>query len=129
MRCWSEPESSIIVLAVPNVGSACSSATFVMTASPTVVAATATVSRAMTSAWRRHSRRMSLSVADWVASRGNSLSNNPDDVAARERLVYLFHWMWVDSIVNGSAGIGPTLGYPAAVRNEAARVASSTSVP
>ena len=45
---------------------------------------------------------LSLSVADWVPSRGNHESANPDDIAARDRLVYLFHYMYIDSIENGT---------------------------
>ena len=45
---------------------------------------------------------MSMSVADWEPSRQNIPSQQPDDLAARDRIVYLFHYMWVDSIVNGT---------------------------
>ncbi|HUJ59331.1 MAG TPA: family 1 glycosylhydrolase [Kofleriaceae bacterium] len=45
---------------------------------------------------------LSLSVADWEPARGHLKSNNPDDVAARDRLVYIFHYLFVDSIVNGT---------------------------
>jgi beta-glucosidase len=45
---------------------------------------------------------LSLSVADWEPSRDNHLSNNPDDVAARDRLVYLFHYLFVDSVLHGT---------------------------
>ncbi len=44
----------------------------------------------------------SISVADWEPSRSNKPSTNPDDVAARDRLVYLFHYVFVDSVVNGT---------------------------
>ena len=45
---------------------------------------------------------LSLSVGDWIATRGNQKSTNPDDVAARERLLYLFHYLFVDSILSGT---------------------------
>ena len=45
---------------------------------------------------------LSLSVADWEPARQNHLSQDPDDLAARDRLVYLFHWMYIDAIVNGT---------------------------
>jgi len=45
---------------------------------------------------------MSLSVADWEPSRHNAASNNPDDLAARDRLVGFLHYLWVDSIVKGA---------------------------
>jgi len=45
---------------------------------------------------------MSMSVADWQPARKNMPSSNPDDIAARDRLVYLFHFVWVDSITNGT---------------------------
>ncbi len=45
---------------------------------------------------------LSLSVADWEAARANVKSGNPDDLAARDRIIYLFHYLYIDSIVNGS---------------------------
>ena len=45
---------------------------------------------------------MSLSVAEWAPSKNNHPSDDPVDVAARDRLVYLFHHLWVDSIENGT---------------------------
>ncbi|HEY4244193.1 MAG TPA: family 1 glycosylhydrolase [Kofleriaceae bacterium] len=45
---------------------------------------------------------LSMSVADWEPARSGQLSTNPIDVAARDRLVYLFHYLFVDSIVNGT---------------------------
>jgi beta-glucosidase len=45
---------------------------------------------------------MSMSVADWQPARKNMPSTNPDDIAARDRLVYLFHYVWVDSITAGT---------------------------
>jgi beta-glucosidase len=44
----------------------------------------------------------SMSVADWEPSRAGGLSGNPDDLAARDRLVYFFHYLFVDSVVRGS---------------------------
>ena len=40
----------------------------------------------------------SLSVADWEPARGNKPSTNPDDIAARDRLVYMFHYAFVDAV-------------------------------
>jgi beta-glucosidase/6-phospho-beta-glucosidase/beta-galactosidase len=45
---------------------------------------------------------LSLSVADWRPSRGRKPSAHPDDVAARDRLVYVFHHAFVDAIVGGA---------------------------
>jgi beta-glucosidase len=45
---------------------------------------------------------LSMSVQDWEPSRANVHSGNPDDVAARDRFVYVFHYLYIDSIVNGS---------------------------
>ncbi|MBA3463827.1 MAG: glycoside hydrolase family 1 protein [Deltaproteobacteria bacterium] len=45
---------------------------------------------------------MSMSVADWQPSRKNAPSTHPDDIAARDRLVYLFHYVFVDSITKGT---------------------------
>jgi len=45
---------------------------------------------------------MSLSVADWEPARLHMPSTNPDDLAARDRLIYLFHFIWVDSVLNGT---------------------------
>ena len=45
---------------------------------------------------------LSLSVADWEPSRQDISSINADDLAARDRLVYLFHYLFIDSIVNGT---------------------------
>jgi beta-glucosidase/6-phospho-beta-glucosidase/beta-galactosidase len=44
----------------------------------------------------------SISVADWEPSRNHGASQQPDDLAARDRLVYLFHYVFVDSILNGT---------------------------
>jgi beta-glucosidase len=45
---------------------------------------------------------LSLSVADWQAARDNKPSTNPDDVAARDRLIYLFHYLFADAVLRGS---------------------------
>ncbi|MDQ3364176.1 MAG: family 1 glycosylhydrolase [Myxococcota bacterium] len=45
---------------------------------------------------------LSLSVADWVASRAAMPSTNPEDLAARDRLLYLFHYLFADSIMTGT---------------------------
>jgi beta-glucosidase/6-phospho-beta-glucosidase/beta-galactosidase len=44
---------------------------------------------------------LSLSVADWEPARNNKPSTNPDDVAARDRLVYLFHYLFADAVQTG----------------------------
>jgi beta-glucosidase len=43
-----------------------------------------------------------LSVADWKPARNNSPSNDPEDIAARDRLVYVFHYLFIDSVRNGT---------------------------
>ncbi|MBA2538322.1 MAG: glycoside hydrolase family 1 protein, partial [Deltaproteobacteria bacterium] len=45
---------------------------------------------------------LSVSVADWQATRNNAPSVDPEDVAARDRLLYLFHYLFVDSIRAGT---------------------------
>jgi beta-glucosidase len=45
---------------------------------------------------------LSLSVADWRPSRGHKPSTHPDDVAARDRLVYVFHHLFVDALLGGA---------------------------
>lgn len=45
---------------------------------------------------------LTLSVVDWEPARDNAPSSNPEDVAARDRLVYAFHHLAVDSIRNGT---------------------------
>jgi beta-glucosidase/6-phospho-beta-glucosidase/beta-galactosidase len=45
---------------------------------------------------------LSVSVADWEPARSNKPSTDPDDLAARDRLLYFFHYMFVDSIINGT---------------------------
>lgn len=43
-----------------------------------------------------------LSVADWQPSRDNALSKNPDDIAARDRLIYVFHYLFADALRTGT---------------------------
>jgi beta-glucosidase len=45
---------------------------------------------------------LSLSVADWEPSRDNKPSSDPVDVAARDRLVYLFHYLFADALIHGT---------------------------
>jgi len=45
---------------------------------------------------------LSLSVADWEAARENKLSTDPADLAARDRLLGLFHYLFADAIVRGA---------------------------
>ncbi len=44
---------------------------------------------------------LSMSVADWEPARKNAPSTNPDDIATRDKLVYLFHYMYVDAVTKG----------------------------
>ncbi|MDX2093550.1 MAG: family 1 glycosylhydrolase [Kofleriaceae bacterium] len=44
---------------------------------------------------------MSLSVQDWQPARSNRPSTDPEDLAARDRLVFLYHYLWVDAIRAG----------------------------
>jgi len=44
---------------------------------------------------------LSMSVADWIPTRAAMRSDNPDDVAARDRLVFLFHYLFIDALKNG----------------------------
>ncbi len=45
---------------------------------------------------------LSLSVADWRASRAHKPSTNPDDVAAQGRLAYVFHHVFADAVTAGA---------------------------
>jgi beta-glucosidase len=45
---------------------------------------------------------LSLSVAEWVPAANNAVSTAPSDVAARDRLVYVFHHLFIDSLENGT---------------------------
>ncbi len=44
---------------------------------------------------------LTLSVGAFVPSRNNAVSEDPEDVAARDRLVYVFHYMFVDAARSG----------------------------
>jgi beta-glucosidase len=44
---------------------------------------------------------LSLSIADWEPARDNLPSTNPDDIAARDRLVYFFHYLFADALTGG----------------------------
>lgn len=44
---------------------------------------------------------LTLSVGEWVPARGNQPSEDPVDVAARDRLVYVYHHLLVDSLLSG----------------------------
>ncbi|MEZ4452227.1 MAG: family 1 glycosylhydrolase [Nannocystaceae bacterium] len=41
-------------------------------------------------------------VGAWVPARDNLVSDDPDDVAARDRLVRVYHYLWVDAIREGA---------------------------
>jgi beta-glucosidase len=43
----------------------------------------------------------SLSVADWVPSKHNQVSDDPVDVAARDRLELFFHYLFADAFIQG----------------------------
>ncbi|MBU6282858.1 family 1 glycosylhydrolase [bacterium] len=45
---------------------------------------------------------LTLAVIDWVPSRDGQPSDDPADVAARDRLEYALHWLPIDSIRNGT---------------------------
>jgi beta-glucosidase/6-phospho-beta-glucosidase/beta-galactosidase len=45
---------------------------------------------------------MSLNVGDFVPARMNAVSDNPVDVQARDRVVYVYHHLFVDSIRGGT---------------------------
>lgn len=45
---------------------------------------------------------LSLSVAQWVPARSGMPSTDPEDVAARDRVVYVYHHLVPDSIRNGT---------------------------
>ena len=45
---------------------------------------------------------MSMAVLDWEPSRYHAPSTDPEDLAARERVVYLFHYVFVDSVLHGT---------------------------
>jgi beta-glucosidase/6-phospho-beta-glucosidase/beta-galactosidase len=43
----------------------------------------------------------SLAVSEWTPALDNAVSDDPIDLAARDRIVYVYHHMFVDSFVNG----------------------------
>lgn len=43
-----------------------------------------------------------LSVADWVATRNRARSADPADVAARDRVRYVYHYLFVDAVRTGA---------------------------
>ncbi len=45
---------------------------------------------------------LSLSVIDLVPTRMGSISDNPEDIAARDRIEYIYHYLYIDSIKNGN---------------------------
>ncbi|MBA2539512.1 MAG: glycoside hydrolase family 1 protein [Deltaproteobacteria bacterium] len=45
---------------------------------------------------------LSMSVADWQPTRSGKPSTNVDDIAARDRVVYAFHYVFVDSLIDGT---------------------------
>lgn len=45
---------------------------------------------------------LSMAVIDWEPTRVHMPSDNPDDIAAVARIQYLFHYVFVDSVVNGT---------------------------
>ena len=45
---------------------------------------------------------LSLSVADWEPSHSNQPSEQPADLAARDRLVAVFHHLYVDAVTDGT---------------------------
>ncbi len=42
-----------------------------------------------------------LSVGAFVPARNNAVSEDPDDVAARDRVEYVYHYMFVDAVLDG----------------------------
>ncbi|MBL0212813.1 MAG: glycoside hydrolase family 1 protein [Myxococcales bacterium] len=57
---------------------------------------------------------LSLSVGDWKPARDNVASADPVDVSARDRLVYLYHYLFVDAVRRGmyDANLDGTLDEP-----------------
>lgn len=45
---------------------------------------------------------LSLSVAQWVPARSGKPSDEPEDIAARDRLQYVYHHLPVDSLIHGA---------------------------
>ena len=44
----------------------------------------------------------SMAVVDFEAARGNKPSTDPVDLAARDRIIYIFHYIFVDATLNGT---------------------------
>jgi hypothetical protein len=44
---------------------------------------------------------LSLSIAEWVAARRHEVSDEPEDTAARDRMIYVYNHMFVDAIQTG----------------------------
>lgn len=44
---------------------------------------------------------LTLSVAEWVPARNRQLSDNPADVAARDRVKYVYHYLFIDALTRG----------------------------
>ncbi|MCC6552561.1 MAG: glycoside hydrolase family 1 protein [Polyangiaceae bacterium] len=44
---------------------------------------------------------LSLAVSEWVPARDHAVSDDPEDVGARDRLVYIYHHMLIDEIRAG----------------------------
>ena len=45
---------------------------------------------------------LSLSVAEWVPTRNNALSDDPEDVAAAERVKYVYHYLFIEALRQGA---------------------------
>lgn len=45
---------------------------------------------------------LSLSVGSFVPAQFNEVSTDPADVAARDRVTYVYHYLFVDSVLNGT---------------------------
>ena len=45
---------------------------------------------------------LTLNVAEWIPAQNNAVSDDPVDVAARDRLVYVYHYLTPDSLRDGT---------------------------
>lgn len=45
---------------------------------------------------------LSLSVGEWAPAKNNEISTDPVDVGARDKVVYVYHHLFVDSILGGT---------------------------
>lgn len=45
---------------------------------------------------------LTMGVIEWVAARDNQLSDDPDDVAAKDRVDFLYHRLFVDAALQGA---------------------------